>query len=278
MTEETTASTTEIAQRPAPDIRVRDITAADIQSALKAGMADFKTRPVMGGLFGLFFAVAGLFFLWGLVWFGQIWMVLPAAVCFPLVAPFAASGLYEMSRRMEAGENFKWSDIFSTMARQSRREMGWMAFVSLFLAWVWFYQFRTIMVIVLQHTSFSDMSGFLDVVFFTQQGWIFLMIGTAVGAFLACVVFSITVISMPLLLDQDVDFVTAMITSVRTVTTSPKVMLGWGMIVSAAIFGSLLLGFVGLIVALPILGHTTWHLYRRAIVVPAGTQNNNSPA
>lgn len=245
---------------------VNKVTAEDIKASLKAGFSDFLARPVISGFFGLFYALFGLMFVWVLVWLGKIWMIIPAAIGFPLVAPFAAAGLYEMSRRLQAGEPFGWSDILTVMAAQRNREMGWMAFVTLFILWIWFYQFRTVLVIVLQDSSFSDLDGFFRTVFFTSEGWTFLAIGTCVGAFLAAVLFSVTVIAMPMLLDREIDFITAIITSVRVVTENPAVMLSWAAIITITMLLSLVPAFLGLIFTLPILGHTTWHLYQRAVV------------
>ncbi len=250
-------------QGSAPE--VNRVTADDITASLKSGFSDFLARPVMSGFFGLFYAVFGILFVWALVWLSAIWMVIPATIGFPLIAPFAAAGLYEMSRRLQAGESFGWSDILTVMNKQRKREMGWMAFVTLFIFWVWFYQFRTVLVIVLQNSSFSDLDGFLNTVFFTQEGWIFLAIGTCVGALLSAVLFSVTVVAMPMLLDRDMDFISAMITSVRVVQESPVVMLTWAAIISVTMLLSLVPVFLGLIFTLPILGHATWHLYQRAV-------------
>ena len=244
---------------------INKLTADDITASLKTGFSDFLARPVMSSFFGLFYAVFGILFVWCLVWLGKIWMVIPAAVCFPLIAPFAAAGLYEMSRRLQKGESFGWSEILTVMIDQRKREMGWMAFVTLFVAWVWFYQFRTVLVIVLQDSSFSDLSGFFNTVFFTPEGWIFLTIGACVGAFLSAVLFSVTVVSMPLLLDRETDFVSAMILSVRVVKENPVVMLTWAAIIATTLLLSLVPAFLGLVFTLPILGHTTWHLYQRAV-------------
>lgn len=244
---------------------VNTVTADDIKASLKAGFSDFVSRPVMSGFFGLFYAVFGILFVWCLVWLGKVWMVLPAAVAFPLIAPFAAAGLYEMSRRLQRNESFGWSEILTVMANQRKREMGWMAFVTLFILWIWFYQFRTVLVIVLQDSSFSDLEGFFRVAFFTSEGWTFLAIGTCVGAFLSAVLFSVTVVAMPMLLDRDIDFITAMLTSVRVVTENPAVMLAWAAIITVTMLLSLVPAFLGLIFTLPILGHTTWHLYQRAV-------------
>lgn len=249
-------------------LRVNKLSWNDIIASLKAGLSDFLARPVMSGFFGFFYAAFGILFVWCLVWLGMIWMIIPAAVGFPLVAPFAAAGLYEMSRRTDANEDFGWSDILTVMANQRKREMGWMAFVTLFIFWVWMYQFRTLLAIILQDASFSDFDGFLNAVFFTPAGWTFLAIGTCVGAALSAALFTVTVVAMPMLLDRETDFVSAMLTSVRVVTENPVVMLSWAAIISVTILLSLVPAFLGLIFTLPVLGHTTWHLYQRAVPPP----------
>ncbi|MGI9370228.1 MAG: DUF2189 domain-containing protein [Ruegeria sp.] len=267
MTSNTTGSTPPYdltpQQRDMP--QVNKVTAGDITVSLKAGFSNFLARPIMSGFFGLFYAVFGILFVWSLVWLGKIWMIIPAIVGFPLVAPFAAAGLYEMSRRLQKQESFGWSEILGVMANQRKREMGWMAFVTLFIFWVWIYQIRLWLAIILQDASFSDFDGFLKIVFFTPQGWTFLAVGTCVGAFLSAVLFSVTVIAMPMLLDRETNFVSAMITSIRVVTENPVVMLSWAAIISVTMLLSLVPAFLGLIFTLPILGHTTWHLYQRAV-------------
>ncbi|WP_413718140.1 DUF2189 domain-containing protein [Silicimonas sp. MF1-12-2] len=257
--------------------KVNKVTSEDITASLRAGFSDFLARPFMSGFFGLFYTVFGLLFVWCLVWLGMIWMIIPAAVGFPLVAPFAAAGLYEMSRRLQREESFGWSDILAVMANQRKREMGWMAFVTLFIFWVWMYQVRLWLAIILQDASFSDFDGFLNTVFFTPQGWTFLAVGTCVGAFLSAVLFSVTVVAMPLLLDRETDFVTAMLTSIRVVTENPLVMLTWAAIISVTMLLSLVPAFLGLIFTLPILGHTTWHLYQRAVPPVEGHSVQASP-
>ncbi|WP_171205277.1 DUF2189 domain-containing protein [Ruegeria sp. HKCCA0235A] len=255
-------------QRDMP--QVNKITTDDIRASLKAGFSDFLARPVLSGFFGLFYAVFGILLVWALIWLGQIWMIIPAIVGFPLVAPFAAAGLYEMSRRLQKGESFGWAEILSVMANQRKRELGWMAFVTLFIFWVWIYQVRLWLAIILQNASFSGFDGFLNTVFFTPQGWIFLAVGTCVGAFLSAVLFSVTVVAMPLLLDRETNFISAMLTSLRVVSESPAVMLSWAAIISVTILLSLVPAFLGLIFTLPILGHTTWHLYQRAVAPAEG--------
>ncbi|WP_421703774.1 DUF2189 domain-containing protein [Aliiroseovarius sp.] len=267
MTSKTKDSTPPDDLTPPPSVmpEVNTVTAGDITASLKAGLSDFLARPLMSGFFGLFYAVFGILLVWSLVWLGKIWMIIPAIVGFPLVAPFAAAGLYEMSRRLQKGQSFGWSDILTVMAHQRKREMGWMAFVTLFIFWVWMYQVRLWLAITLQDASFSDLDGFLNAVFFTPEGWTFLAIGTCAGAFLSAVLFTVTVVAMPLLLDREIDFVSAMLTSIRVVTENPVVMLIWAAIISVTVLVSMVPAFLGLIFSLPILGHTTWHLYQRAV-------------
>lgn len=250
-------------RRPQP--QVQTLTPGDITASLRAGLSDYWAHPVMSSFFGLFYAVFGILFVWCLIWLGKIWMIIPAMVGFPLVAPFAAAGLYEMSRRRQMGKAFGWGEILMVMADQRKREMGWMAFVTLFVFWVWMYQVRLWLAVILQDASFSDLDGFLQTVFFTLEGWTFLTVGTCAGAFLSTVLFSVTVVSMPMLLDREVDFVTAMLTSVRVVAQNPAVMLSWAAIISVTMILSLIPWFLGLIFTLPVLGHTTWHLYQRAV-------------
>ena len=109
------------------------------------------------------------------------------------------------------------------------------------------------------------MENFLNVVTTTPEGLMFLGVGTIVGACLSLVLFSTTVIAMPTLLDRDLDLISALILSFQTVMKSPVVMLGWGLIIAAIAIVALLPLFIGLLVALPVLGHATWHLYERAI-------------
>jgi uncharacterized membrane protein len=258
----------ELADAPASApirLDVRAATPADVKAAVRAGCRDFAKRPLLSLFFGLVFALFGFLLIAGLTVFDQIWMVIAAGVGFPLVAPFLAAGLYEMSRRLGQGERFGASDIFLVVFRQQRRELGWMSFVVLFVFWIWAYQIRLILALTLQNVSFRSFEHLAGAIFTTLDGMTFLFIGTLVGAFLATVLYSITVIAMPLLLDKEVDFVTAMITSIKTVLKSPAVMLGWGALVGALTLLSIAPAFIGIIIAFPILGHTTWHLYQRLV-------------
>lgn len=252
-------------QEPLALMKVNRIRVADVISALKAGGRDFMRRPALSLFFGLVFVIFGYLFLGGLFVFDQIWIFVPAGIGFPLVAPFVAVGLYEMSRRFSRNEPFKWSDIFLVIFRQQRREFGWMSFVVLFVFWVWLYQVRLLLALFLQWQSFSTLTEFWLIIVSTQSGALFILVGTMVGAVLATVLFSLTVISMPLLLDREIDFVSAMILSVKSVIANPVVMLGWGAAIGAMVFVAMIPALLGLLIILPILGHTTWHLYTRTI-------------
>jgi uncharacterized membrane protein len=143
-----------------------------------------------------------------------------------------------------------------------------MAFVTLFVFVAWMYQVWLLIALLLgPRVSFSTINEFLAVVLTTNAGLLFLVIGNLVGAVLSLILFSLTVVSFPLLLDREVDFVTAMVTSVRAVVASPLPMIGWAAVIAMLLIISALPYFLGLLVTLPVLGHTTWHLYRR-IVAP----------
>ena len=124
MTSETTKPSAQEKLPPRPQLipETNKLTSQDITDALKAGFNDFLSNPFMSGFFGLFYAAFGILFVWCLAWLGKIWMIIPASVGFPLVAPFAAAGLYEISRRRQTGQNITWPAILSVMARQRKRD------------------------------------------------------------------------------------------------------------------------------------------------------------
>ncbi len=246
-------------------ITVRKAQFEDLRIALGQGWADFRSAPKFGLFFGAVFAVGGLLLVWFTFILDLTWMIYPLVIGFALIGPFIATGLYEVSRRLQADKELGWKEVLLVIIDQHRRELGWMAFVTLFVFWVWMYQARTIFVIFFGSKGFATLDGFLTALLTTESGWWFLLVGHAVGAVISLVLYSLTVISCPLLLDRDVDFVTAMLTSVRTVLASPAIMLGWGVFVVLIVLLSAIPAFAGLLIALPILGHATWHLYQRLI-------------
>ncbi len=245
--------------------RVRAVTPDDIRAALAAGIDDFRRAPLYGFLFGGFYMLGGLLVLGSVTRLGMPWFAYPLAAGFALIGPFVAVGLYEVSRRLAAKEPLSLGGVFGVVLAQRGRELSWMAFATLFVFLIWMYQIRLLLALFLGLTPAASFAGFVTVIFTTPEGLLFLAIGHLVGAALSLLVFSITVVSVPLLLDRDVDFITAMITSVKAVATSPVPMIGWGLIVAASLLVASLPMFVGLLVVLPVLGHTTWHLYLRAV-------------
>lgn len=248
-------------------ITINKVTMGDLRAALAAGLADFRRAPAMGLFFGAIYAFGGLFAVYALARLNAAYWVIPAAIGFPLLGPFVAVGLYEISRRLEAGTQLGWKGVLLVMTESRKREVSWMAFVVLFVFWLWMYQVRIWLAIFLGFQSFASVGDFATAVVTTTNGLGFLAVGSAVGAAFACVLFSLTVVSIPLLLDRDPDIVTAMIASVQTVLKSPLVMLAWGACVGVLLVAAMLPAFLGLVVVLPVLGHATWHLYRRAVTI-----------
>jgi uncharacterized membrane protein len=247
---------------------VQHITAADIAEALGQGLRDFRALPFYGLAFGALYAAGGIVIVLCLTSFGMAYLAYPLTAGFALIGPFVAIGLYEVSRRREAGQPVTLGAIWSTI--RSRSEIGWMAFVTVFVFVVWMYQVWLLVSLLLgPKVSFSSFNEFLTVVLTTNAGLLFLVIGNFFGVVLSLILFSLTVVSFPLLLDREVDFVTAMVTSVRAVVTSPVPMIGWASVVVMLLIVSAIPSFLGLIVTVPVLGHATWHLYRH-VVAPIG--------
>lgn len=244
---------------------VRAVTGADIRAALVAGLDDFRAAPVYGLFFGAVYALGGVLLVAAVTVLHMPWLGYPLAAGFALVGPFVAVGLYEVSRRIEAAAPLSWGGVLGAVWAQRGREFSWLAFVTLFVFLIWMYQVRLLLALFLGFKSFASFAGFLTVIFTTPEGLMFLAVGHVVGAALSVAVFSLTVVSFPLLLDRDVDFVTAMITSVKAVVTSPGPMLGWAAVVVLSLILAAIPMFLGLLIVLPVLGHTTWHLYRRLV-------------
>ncbi len=245
---------------------INKVTWGIIGESLRKGLADFFRAPIYGLFFGGFFAAGGLAILFFLNVLDTLWLILPIMIAFPLIGPFAATGIYEVSHKLSTGEPITWKGILLTVFSQRERQTGWIAFVVLFIFWVWIYLIRVLIAIFMGFGTPSTLSGFVDAVLTTSNGMAFLATGTLIGAVLALILFSATVISMPLILDTELDFVSAMITSFKTVAASPIPMLGWGVVITLLTLLAMAPAFLGLIVVFPILGHATWHLYKAATI------------
>ena len=238
----------------------------DLRHALGAGWQDFVAHPPYGAFFAMVYVVGGWLLTYAFTAQGQVWWTLPAAAGFPILAPFAACGLYEISRRREAGQPFAFGDILGAVFRQKDRQIPSMAAVIVVFFLFWNFLAHTIFALFLGKSTMTNVSSSLGV-FLTPEGMMMLAFGTAVGAVFATLLYALTVVSLPMLLDdREVDFVTAMLTSLALVRENPVVMLGWGGFIAVLLFVGMLPGFLGLFVVLPVLGHASWHLYRRAVI------------
>lgn len=247
---------------PLPEINIVEFS--DLRDILAKGWRDFRKAPKFGIALGAIFAIAGVvIFLQLMVW-GRGWGIFTIIVGFPLIAPFLAVGLYEVSREIERGETPTWHHVLSRIFHERGREIPWMAFVSVFFFGMWTYLAHLIFALFFGLKPMTNIMSDNSVLF-TLDGLVFLTVGTIVGAILATVLFSITVVSMPLMLHRDIDFISAMITSVSFVVQNRMVMLVWGLTVSGLSILAMLPFFLGLLVVLPVLGHATWHLYRIAV-------------
>lgn len=243
---------------------VNRVTPSDILEALDAGIRDFRAAPQYGLFFGAFYAAAG-WLLVGLVTFFDLpYLAYPLATGFALFAPFAATGLYDVSRRLETGEELSWSAVLGSVRAVSGKELAWMAVVTVFTVVIWL-DIAAFLFFAFMGFGGGTTDNLINEILTTSRGWVFLTIGNIVGAALAAIVFSYSVVSFPMLYDRKVDFVTAMVTSVKTVLRNPYAMAIWAIIIGVHLALSLVSLFAGLIIVLPILGHATFHVYRKAV-------------
>ncbi|MCK0094769.1 DUF2189 domain-containing protein [Yoonia sp. F2084L] len=235
---------------------------ADIMASLRAGLGDFRRAPQFGLFFSAVYVVGGFLMLW--IGAGHVTWTLATSLGFPLLAPFAAAGLYEVSRRMEAGEALAWGGVLGIVWNERTRQLPWLGAIIVIYFLFWTFLAHMIFALFMGLSTMTNISQSLDV-FLTLNGIAMIVVELVVGAVLAFVLFSMTVVSLPLVLHREVDFVTAMLTSMKVVRMNLFVMLVWAMIIAVLSLLALLPWFLGLMVVLPILGHATWHLYKRAL-------------
>ena len=252
------------ASHPPSVPEINEVDLSDLRDSLAAGWQDLRRAPLYGLAFSAVYVLGGWLIAWAMTAKGQVWWTLPASAGFPILGPFIACGFYEISRRLEAGENLRAAEIFGVILRQKDRQIPAIAAVIVVYFLFWNFLSHMIFALFLGNATMTNVSSSLAV-FLSPQGLAMLALGTAVGAVFAALLFSLTVVSLPMLLDREVDFVTAMLTSFALVQANPALMLGWGALIASCLFLGMLPGFLGLFVVLPLFGHASWHLYRRAI-------------
>jgi len=249
-------------QKNQPEIQA--VTIDDLLEVLALGLRDFKAAPVYGLFFSSIYAVGGWVLILMLIEFDLPYLVYPLTAGFALIAPFIAGGFYVISRQLENSEPLSWSIVFSAVKSMFSSDLGWMALITGFSLFIWT-DIAALLSFGFMGFRFFSFTELLDIILTTPAGWLFLIVGNTAGALIAFGVFSYSVISMPMLFHRDIDFITAMIISVRFVKRNPRVMVIWCITIATLTAISLLSGLVGLLVTLPVLGHATWHLYRRAV-------------
>jgi uncharacterized membrane protein len=248
-------------------VSIGRIGLADLKDALSKGVQDFYAVPTHAIFLCIIYPVIG--FVLARLTFGYSILPLfyPLASGFALIGPLAALGLYEMSRRREAGLKVSAAHTLDVVRSSSIGPiiaLGMLLFV-IFLIWI--AVANAIYVANFGYAPPASVSQFIHDVLTTPAGWNLILVGNGVGLLFAIVVFTISVVSFPLLLDRDVGAAVALSTSIRVVLKNPGTMTIWAMVVvTLLLIGSLPL-FVGLTITMPILGHATWHLYRKLVVI-----------
>ncbi|MGB8276550.1 MAG: DUF2189 domain-containing protein [Methylovirgula sp.] len=243
----------------------------DLSDALSAGWGDFKAALPYSVFFGAVYALGGALIA-TLLFVTQLQVVVyPLATGFALIAPFAAAGTYEISRRLERGEKLSWSVIL--IVRNGSQELGWMGLVTTFALVIWL-DVALFLYVMFFGTHVLSLEQLITAMATTPAGALFFVVGNLAGACIAFVLFSLTAVSCPMLIDRDVDAITAMIASVRAVWINARLMFAWAILIGFLLAVATMAFLVGLVFVLPFLGHTTWHLYRKLVAAPgpAGPQ------
>ena len=248
---------------PAPT--VPRIGVADLRDALGKGFADFEAYRTDVLFVGIVYTIVGLVL--ARVAFGEdlIPLLFPLASGFAIVGPFAALGLYEMSKLREQGIEASWSNAFDVFKSPAIGTIAVLGGVLIALFGLWLFTAWQIYLATFGRAPIDSLGQFLHDVFRTPGGQEMIVVGVGVGFLFALAAMAISIVSFPLLLDRDVGLDTAIRTSVRAVLVNPGMMALWGLIVAALLALGALPLFVGLVVVIPVLGHATWHLYRKVV-------------
>jgi len=229
-------------------------------------MADFSAMPSHAAFLCLIYPIVGLIVARVSIGYDVLSLLFPLAAGFALVGPFAAVGFYELSKQREQGLNPSWQDAFDVLHSPSRGAIAALGFLLLIIFLIWVAVAQAIYITNFGYQPAASIPHFLRQVFTTPAGWMLIAVGNGIGFLFALSVLIISVVSFPLLVDRDVGPVEAVLTSVRAVAANPIPMALWGLLVAALLVIGSIPFLVGLAVVVPILGHATWHLYRKVVV------------
>jgi uncharacterized membrane protein len=246
-------------------LAVRTVTLADLKDALKKGVDDFSAMPSHAVFLCLIYPIAGLVLGRLAIGYDVLPLLFPLMAGFALVGPFAAIGLYEMSRRREQGLDISWRHILDVRHRPTFGAILILGLLLMAIFLIWIAVAQAIYVATFGYLPAASMPDFLKQVLTTPAGWTLIVVGNGVGFLFAVTVLTISVVSFPLLIDRDVGAAGAVVTSVRVVLANPVIMATWGLIVAALLVAGSIPLLFGLAVVMPVLGHATWHLYRKAV-------------
>jgi len=245
---------------------VRRIAPSDLAEALRKGYEDFSAVPSHALFLCLIYPAIGILVAGLTLGYALVPLLFPAAAGFALIGPFAAIGLYELSRRREAGHDVSAMDAFEVLRSPSLGAILSLGLLLMTIFLIWMAVAHAIYVSYFGYGSPQSIGQFMRDLFATESGWKLIAVGNGVGLLFALAALLISVVSFPLLLDRDVGAAVAMLTSLRVVAKNPLTMGLWGLIVAGLLVLGTLPFFLGLAVVLPVLGHATWHLYRRVVV------------
>lgn len=253
-----------IAARSLP--RVRTITPRDLVDVLAKGFDDFWAMPTHVIFLSLIYPIVGIFVARLAFGYDVLPLLYPLAAGFALIGPFAAIPIYELSRRRERGLEASWRHAFDLLQADSFRAILAVGLMLLAIFGVWIAVAQAIYIAHFGYGSPESIEAFLRDVFTTETGRSMILIGNGVGFLFALVCFSISVVAFPLLIDRNIGPIAAVATSVEAVLRNPLTMALWGLFVAEILLIASLPLFIGLAVAIPVLGHATWHLYRKVVV------------